>query len=128
MVGGRKNFRVTRRSGFLTCSLSYFRRMNHGDACVTLEVVQIEAEDRVHLVNGHCSNDSSIVDLDPRDSVPKYEPSPSRENLRRLRKKSQQRLKAIYVSSCLFRSKAETVGVGRPRRGVPEFDEVLRKT
>jgi len=61
--------------------------MSDGDTRVTLEVVQIEAEDRVHLMNDHCGNDSGIVDLNSRDSVPKDEPSPSRENLR-LRKKS----------------------------------------
>src|SRR5207249_9406864 len=51
--------------------------------------------------------------------------SPSWENLRRLRKESQERLKAIHVSGCLLGREAETVSAGRPRRGIPEFDKVL---
>ena len=39
--------------------------MNDGDAPVTSEVVEIEAQDLIYLMNDHCSNDSSIVDLNP---------------------------------------------------------------
>ena len=102
--------------------------MNDGNAGVTLEVVKIESEDLAHLMNVHRSNDSSIVDLNAGDTVLKYKLSPSWEDLRCLGKKSQDRLKAIHVSSCLLGSEAETICVGLPRRGVPEFDEVLWKT
>ena len=73
------------------------------------------------------SSPARIVDLNAGYPMLKHELSPSRENLRRLRKESQERLKAIHVSRCLFGSETETICVGRPRGGVPELDEVLRK-
>jgi hypothetical protein len=75
----------------------------------------------------HRGNDSSIVNLNSRDSVLQYELSPSRENLWCLRDNSQKRLKAIHVSGRLLRRQAQTIGVGRSRRGAPEFDQVLRE-
>src|SRR5450759_3003192 len=110
-----------------TCPLLHVRRMNDGDCRVALEVGEVETEDRAHLVNTHRSNDSGIVDLNPGDSVLKHELSPCWENLGRLWKEPQECLKAIHASSCLLGREAETISAGRPRRGVPEFDEVLRK-
>jgi hypothetical protein len=101
--------------------------MNDGNALVTLEVVWIEAEDLVHLVHHHCSNYSSIMDLNPGYLIVKHELSPSWENLLRLRKEIEERLRAIHVSSCLLGSEAETISGSWPRRGIPEFDEVLCK-
>src|ERR1700735_2293841 len=101
--------------------------MNECNTRIALEVGEIEGKDSVNLVNGHRGDDSSIVDLDAGDPVLKRQPSPSYENLRRLRQKLQERLKSIHVSSGLLRSKAETVCFGWPRRDVPEFDEVLWK-
>jgi len=41
--------------------------MNQCNTRVTLEVIEIESKNRVHLVNGHRGNDSSIVapEIDP---------------------------------------------------------------
>jgi hypothetical protein len=109
------------------CPLLHFRGMNDGDTGITLEIVSIEAEDLAYLLHHHCRNDSGIVDLNSRYSVVKHKLSPSWENVRRLWKESQERLKAIHVSSCLFGREAEPVTACRACRGTPEFDKVLRK-
>ena len=36
-------------------------------------------------------------------------------------------MKAIHISSRLLGSETETISCDRPRRGIPEFDKVLRK-
>jgi len=72
--------------GYESRPLLHIRRMEDGDAGVTLEVVEIEGEDSIHLMNSHRSNDSSIVNLNPGDTMLKYELSPSREDPRRFRK------------------------------------------
>src|SRR5438552_4145009 len=101
--------------------------MNDGNASVPLEIVEIEAQDLVHLVHHHRCNDSVIVDLNPGDPVIKHKLSPSWENLRRLRKEPQERLKAIQVSSSLLGRDAETISSGGPSGNIPEFDKVLWK-
>jgi len=101
--------------------------MNDCYARVTPEVVEIEGKDLVHLVTGHRRNNSSIVDFNAGNPVLKHQPSPNYENLRRLRKESEEGLESIHVSSGLRRGEAETICSDRPRRGVPEFDEVLWK-
>jgi hypothetical protein len=107
--------------------LSYSPRMNDGDGRVALEVAEIEGKDLVDLMNVHRSNDSSIVDLNSGNPVLKHKLSPSHKDLRRLRKETQECLKAIQVSSSLLRSKAQAICFDQPRRDVPEFDEVLWK-
>ena len=68
------------------------------------------------------------MDLNPGDLVVKHQLSPSWENLRRLRKEIEERLKAIHVSSCLLGSETEAISTCRPRRGIPEFlQSVARK-
>jgi hypothetical protein len=62
--------------------------MNHRDVLVALEIVEVESQDLRHLVNAHRGNDSSIVNLDPGDSMLKHELSPCRENFWRLGKNS----------------------------------------
>jgi hypothetical protein len=38
--------------------------MHDGDVRITLEVVEVEAEDPIHSMNAHRSDDSGIMDLD----------------------------------------------------------------
>jgi hypothetical protein len=115
---------VSSRSGLL---VTLPAKDDEREVRVTLEVVEIEGKDLVHLVNGHRGNYSSIVDLNAGNPVLKHEPPSSCENLRRLRKETQETLKSIHGSSRLLRSEAETVGCGWPRRDVPEFDEFCGK-
>jgi hypothetical protein len=46
-------------------SLLHVHRMYYGDARIALKVRQVEAENSIYLMNGHCSNDACIVDLNP---------------------------------------------------------------
>jgi hypothetical protein len=118
---------VERLSAQRAHSLRHVHRMNDCNAPITFEVVQIEGEDLIHLLRHHCSNYPGVMDLNPAYLIVKHKRSPSWENLRRLRKEIEERLKAIHVSSCLLGSETETIPGCRPRRGIPEFAEVLRK-
>ena len=69
---------------FPEAALFYLRRMDHRDACVTPEVVEIKAEDLIHLMNGHRRNNPGIVDLNPGDPVIEDKLSPGWEHFRRL--------------------------------------------
>jgi hypothetical protein len=43
--------------------------MNNGDPRITLEVLEVEAEELLHSKNAHGGNDSGVMDLDSRDLV-----------------------------------------------------------
>ena len=66
--------------------------VNNRDVFVALEIVEVESQDPRHLVNAHRRNDSSIVNLNPRDSILKHEPPPCGENFRRLGENSENRV------------------------------------
>src|ERR1035438_5088922 len=101
--------------------------MNSRDVFVALEIVEVESQNLGHLMNAHSGNDSSVVNLDPGDSMLKHELSPCRENFWRLGENSENCLEAVQISRCLLRGKAQTVPSCRSSGSVPKLDEILRK-
>ena len=94
---------------------------------IPLEILEVKSKNFIHLMNGHGCNDASIVDLDPGDSMLSHECAPSYEKFRGLWQQTENRLKAVKVATGLLWRETETIPIRRPRRHIPELDQVLRE-